>query len=167
MGRVPLGTSPRHTVGVSTWTDIRADPWHLVARFFTSLVPSPPPVASEVWVDRHLLAGERALWVQLSNQDRRHSIGVARRFVESRPSASRAEVAGALLHDIGKIECRLGTFARVVATLVGPRTDRFRLYHDHEAIGARLAEAAGSEPVTVDLIDERGPTYPLLEHADH
>ena len=77
-------------------------------------------------------------------QDRRHSILVARRFVEFAPEASRAEVAAALLHDVGKLASGLGTFARVVATVVGPRTDRFRPYHDHERLGAEMLAAAGS-----------------------
>jgi hypothetical protein len=141
--------------------------WHLATRFVTSLAPTPPSVDDEVWVDDHLLPGERALWVQLSNQDRRHSAAVARRFVEVRPDASRAETAGAILHDVGKIECGLGTFGRVVATLVGPRTDAFRAYHDHEAIGAAMARRAGSDPATVELIAQRGPAFEALDASDH
>lgn len=141
--------------------------WHLAARFVTSLPPTPPSVDTEIWVDGHLLAGERHLWVHLSNQDRRHSAGVAMRFVEVRPEATRAEIAGALLHDVGKIECGLGTFGRVVATLVGPRTRAFRAYHDHEAIGAAMADAAGSDPATVELIAQRGPAFAALEASDH
>jgi hypothetical protein len=140
---------------------------HLVARFATSLPPTPPSVTDELWVDEHLLAGERALWVRLSNQDRRHSAAVARRFVARRPTATRAEIAGAILHDVGKLECGLGTFGRVVATLAGPRTPAFAAYHDHEAIGAALAESAGSEPATVDLIAERGPAFAALRASDH
>ena len=49
---------------------------------------------------------------------------------------------------------------RVAATVVGPRGRRFRLYHDHEAIGARLAEAAGADSVTVALIEGHGPAAP-------
>lgn len=141
--------------------------WHLAARFVTSLPPTPPSVDDEVWVDDHLLAGERTLWVQLSNQDRRHSAAVARRFVRERPAASRAEIAGAILHDVGKIRCGLGTFGRVVATLVGPRTAAFAAYHDHEAVGAAMAEAVGSEPATVDLIAQRGPAFEALNSSDH
>ena len=141
--------------------------WHLAARFVTSLPPTPPSVDDEVWVDDHLLAGERALWVQLSNQDRRHSAAVARRFVQARPEATRAEIAGAILHDVGKIECGLGTFGRVIATLVGPRTAAFRAYHDHEEIGAAMAQAAGSRPATVDLIAQRGPAFAALNRSDH
>ena len=98
--------------------------------------------------------------------DRRHSIEVARRFLARRPDATAAEMAGALLHDAGKVEAGLGTFSRVVATVVGPRTRRFRLYHDHEAIGARLADAAGSDPLTVALIEGRGPAAADLRAAD-
>jgi hypothetical protein len=141
--------------------------WHLAARFVTSLPPTPPSVDDEIWVDEHLLAGERSLWLQLSNQDRRHSVAVARRFVVERPEATRAEIAGAILHDVGKIECGLGTFGRVVATLVGPRTAAFAAYHDHEAIGAHLALAAGSEPATVELIAQCGPAFEALVASDH
>ena len=141
--------------------------WHLAARFVTSLSPAPPSVDDEVWVDTVLSPGERSLWVQLSNQDRRHSAGVARRFVACRPEATRAEVAGALLHDVGKIDCGLGTFSRVVATLVGPRTRSFASYHDHEEIGAAMAHAVGSDPATVDLIAQRGPAFDVLTACDH
>ncbi len=151
---------------MSTLDDVAHHPGHLVVRFFTSLSPAPPDVADEVWAESQLLPGERALWVQMSNQDRRHSIGVARRFVARRPHATRAEVAGALLHDVGKIECGLGTLSRVAATLVGGRTERFRAYHDHERIGAELAAAAGSEAATVELIAERGPAFDDLKACD-
>ena len=141
--------------------------WHLAARFVTSLPPTPPSVADEIWVDEQLLAGERSLWVQLSNQDRRHSAAVAKRFVVERPSATRAEIAGAILHDVGKIECGLGTFGRVVATIAGPRTAAFSAYHDHEAIGAAMAEAAGSDLATVELIAQHGPAFDALKASDH
>lgn len=152
---------------MSTFVPTPRAVWHLAARFVTSLPPTPPPPADEAWADDNLLAGERGLWVQLSNQDRRHSTLVARRFVIERPVATRAEIAGALLHDVGKIECRLGTFGRVAATLVGPRTERFAAYHDHEAIGARMAADVGSDPVTVDLIAGEGPAYDALTASDH
>lgn len=140
---------------------------HLVARFVTSLPPTPPPIEHELWVDDHLLPGERYLWTQLSNQDRRHSALVGRRFAEARPGATRAEIAGAILHDVGKIDCGLGTFARVVATLTGPVTDRFASYHDHEAIGARMAADAGADPATVELIAGHGPAFAALKASDH
>lgn len=112
------------------------------------------------------MAGEVGLWRRMANVDRRHAVVVTRRFVERRPAADRAELAGALLHDVGKVESSLGTIGRVVATVVGPRTAPFRTYHDHEAIGARLAEAAGSDPVTVALIKGQGPAAADLTWAD-
>ena len=166
MGRVPLGPSAGHTETMSDANPVTKI-WHLAARFVTSLPPTPPSVADEIWVDEHLLAGERSLWVQLSNQDRRHSAAVAKRFVVERPSATRAEIAGAILHDVGKIECGLGTFGRVVATIAGPRTAAFSAYHDHEAIGAAMAEAAGSDLATVELIAQHGPAFDALKASDH
>jgi hypothetical protein len=141
--------------------------YHLAARFVTSLSPRPPAVADEVWAEDHLLPAEIVLWRQLGNQDRRHSAAVARRFAAVRPAATRAELAGALLHDVGKIRCRLGTFARATATIVGPRTERFRAYHDHEAIGAELASEVGSDPATVELIAGHGPAFADLVACDH
>ena len=73
-------------------------PHHLALRLLTSLSGRPPDVAEEVWAESHLLPGELALWRRMSNQDRRHSAKVARRFVDARPESTRAEVAGALLH---------------------------------------------------------------------
>lgn len=150
-------SKPRHVL---------TQPHHLAARFVTSLSGRPPDVAEEVWAETHLLPGEIDLWRRMSNQDRRHSAKVARRFVDARPEATRAEIAGALLHDVGKIECGLGTWGRVVASVVGPRTERFRVYHDHEHIGSRLAAAARSDPATVELIDERGPAIATLHECD-
>lgn len=143
-------------------------PHHLAARFVWSLTANrPPDPADEAWAEEHLLAAEVELWRRMSFEDRRHSYKVARRFLAARPDASRAEIAGALLHDVGKIECGLGTWGRAAASIVGGRTERFRRYHDHEHIGAMLAEQAGSDPATVELIDERGPAYDALKACDY
>lgn len=135
-------------------------------RFVTSLSRAAPVDADVRWALGHLAPGERELWSRMAPADQRHSIEVARRFLARRPAASAAEVAGALLHDAGKVEAGLGTFGRVVATVVGPRTARLRTYHDHEAIGARLAAAAGADDVTVALVEGRGPAAPDLAAAD-
>jgi hypothetical protein len=140
---------------------------HLRRRFFASLSRRAPSVADEQWSERWLLPTEIELWRRMANPDRRHAIVVARRFADQRPGATRAEMAGALLHDVGKVEAGLGTVARVAATVVGPRTARFRTYHDHETIGARFAEAAGSDPVTVALIEGVGPAALDLRAADN
>jgi hypothetical protein len=139
---------------------------HLARRWWWSLSPAPPSDADEAWVDQWLRAGERALWVQLGNADRRHAVLVARRFIARRPSATRAEMAAALLHDVGKLDSALGVTGRVVATVVGPRGHRFRRYHDHEAIGAAMLDAAGAAPETVALVCGSGPAVDDLMAAD-
>jgi hypothetical protein len=141
-------------------------PHHLIARFFWSLSAKPPTPDDDAWAESHLLPGEVALWRRMPGMDRNHSIKVTRRFVAARPTASRAEIAGALLHDVGKIESGLGVWGRAAATVLGGRTKRFRAYLDHERVGSELAEQAGSEPVTVELIAERGPAFETLQEVD-
>jgi len=80
---------------------------------------------------------------------------------------TREEMAGALLHDIGKLESGLGTWMRVAATVVGPHTERFRMYHDHEEIGADMLTTAGSAEVTVDLLRGNGRASSALMAADN
>ena len=139
---------------------------HLARRFAGSWSRAEPSAEDLAWVRAQLLPAEHAHWSTMAVQDRRHSIVVARRFVELAPLATRAEVAGALLHDVGKQIAALGTMARVVATVVGPRTERFRQYHDHEALGAAMLAADGSDPVTVDLVSGAGALRDLLRRAD-
>jgi len=151
---------------VSKPSDLLRQPHHLAARFIVSLDTRPPTAADQAWAESQLLDAERELWGRQSGVDRRHTIKVARRFLDARPHATRAEVAGALLHDIGKLECGLGTWGRVVASVVGPRTARFRSYHDHERIGAEMLSSVGSEDATVDLVAERGHVFPILHDCD-
>jgi hypothetical protein len=104
----------------------------------------------------------------MSNQDRRHAIEVARRFAVLLPP-SRPEMAGALLHDVGKVDAGLGTFSRVLATLVPERwcRGRYARYHQHEAIGASWCRAAGSDPVTVALVADDGTAPRAAREALH
>jgi hypothetical protein len=140
---------------------------HLARRFFASFSRTPPSAEDEAWARSQLLPLERALWVRQAVEDRRHCIGVARRFVAARPDAPRAAVAGALLHDIGKVDAKVGTFGRAAARLVGGRTKRMRSYLDHERIGAEWLAEGGSDPLTVDLVAGVGPWFPDLERADN
>jgi hypothetical protein len=140
----------------------------------------PPAPDDRAWAIDNLLADEADLWRQLSVQDLRHSIEVARRFVAfSAAPPTRAEVAAALLHDIGKIASGLGTFGRVAATLCGYAVGRARAergtgrisrYLRHEAIGAELLVSAGSEARTVELVagraDPADPVASALARAD-
>jgi hypothetical protein len=129
---------------------------HLARRYATSLSRRPPDAAEVVWGEGWLLPAEVQLWRRLDNIDRRHSLQVTRRFQTLRPDASRAELAAAMLHDVGKLDSGLGTFGRVVASVVGPRTERFRRYHDHEALGAAWLAASESDPLTVQLVGGTG-----------
>ena len=140
---------------------------HLARRFVSSLSRREPSASDTAWAEAHFLAGELQLWRRSSAPDRRHSIAVGRRFESLGEHWSRDEMAAALLHDVGKLDCGLGTFGRVAATIIGPRTDRFRRYHDHERIGADMLAAAGSAEVTVELVRGRGRAVAALAAADH
>lgn len=150
---------------------------HLAARFFGALSPAGPSAGDEAWALASLLPGEQQLWGKMSGPDRRHAIGVARgaiRLLGEEP-ASRAVVAAALLHDVGKIEASLGTFARVGVTLAAIAAGRERLlrwsqsappsqstrlrarvgrYLTHDRLGQRLLQRAGSDPLTVSWAGE-------------
>ena len=126
---------------------------HLVKRCAGMLSRRPVSAADDAWAAASLDGAERDLWLRMSTADRRHSIEVARRFTATMDAAGRDEVAAALLHDIGKLDSGLGVTMRVAATIVGPRTDRFRRYHDHERIGAEMLRAAGVGERTWSLVD--------------
>ena len=158
MGRLPVGPpagAPRLVKVV-----------HLAKRFAGSLSSAEPDAHREAWARSQLLPGELALWARMPPQDRRHSIEVARRFRDIVETSTRDEMAAALLHDVGKVDCGLGTFGRVTATVVGPRTERFRRYHDHERIGVELLTAAGSTEATLALARWEGPRAEALREAD-
>ena len=146
-------------------------PIHLTRRLVSSLDRRPPPLIDELFASTHLTIAEHALWTRLGNADRRHAIAVARRFTTRRPDATTAEIAGALLHDIGKCEADLPIRRRVTVTLqsalgLTPRRTDARLYLDHEAVGADLLEQVGSDPTTIATAQGRGPAGEALRRAD-
>jgi HD superfamily phosphodiesterase len=119
--------------------------------------------------------GEQELWARMSGPDRRHAVGVARRVGGNEPAVTLA----ALLHDVGKVDSDLSTLARVPATLAG-LVDRDRAtrgagrisrYLRHDAIGADLLAAAGSDPLVVawarehHLPPDRWTVDPATGHA--
>jgi HD domain len=142
---------------------------HLAGRFFGALSPAGPPANDEAWARAALLEGERALWARMSGPDRRHAVGVAREAIQLLGyEPPREVVAAALLHDVGKVESSLGTFARVGVTLAAMTAGRKRLlewagpspagrslrarvglYLAHDRVGAELLESAGSHDLTV------------------
>lgn len=128
-----------------------ASPLHLVRRALSSWSNHPLRDEERRVASSWLTSRELEIWNSMQPRDCRHSIIVQQRFAELCPGASRAEHAAALLHDVGKIESRLGWWMRIVATVVGPRGARFRSYHDHEKIGADLLRGL-SDDRTVSLI---------------
>jgi hypothetical protein len=138
---------------------------HLARRFLGSLVPGGPRRGDEEWARSQLLATEVELWVRMSRPDRRHAVGVAREVERALGhEATRPVLAAALLHDVGKIESRLRTYGRVVATVslaVAGRDAargwrrgrgfirRVGLYGLHDELGGDLLAMAGSHPLTV------------------
>jgi hypothetical protein len=105
---------------------------HLAARFFDSLRPAGPPPSDEAWACSQLLPGEQDLWARMSGPDRRHAVGVARDAVadlngDGESSVSRPVMAAALLHDVGKVESGLGTWARAGVTIVSMAVGRDRV----------------------------------------
>lgn len=138
---------------------------HLVDRFFRALWPFPPRAADRAWVATILTPDELSLFERMPNHDRRHAIGVAR-GVEAQLAGTRYAgedrwLATALLHDIGKLDARLGLYGRVVATVAGRAaghdmaevwsaksgfTRRVGLYLRHAELGAdRIRLAQGPE----------------------
>jgi hypothetical protein len=134
---------------------------HLAGRFAGSLWPGGPSTADDDWAMARLGPGERRLWSRMSGPDRRHALGVARRVERALGhEATRPVVAAALLHDVGKLDSRLGTFGRVAATLTTPliRDDwvhrrgvrrRFARYRNHGELGAGMLRMAEADPLTV------------------
>jgi hypothetical protein len=116
---------------------------HLAERFFGALDPRGPDPVEEAWALGWLLPGEQQLWNRMSGPDRRHAAGVAREVAalldDGRSLPGREVMAAALLHDVGKIESGLGTFARVGVTLAAMAVGRERL----------TAPEPGREPVPV------------------
>jgi hypothetical protein len=158
---------------------------HLARRFVESLWPAPPTAADDAWALQHLNEGEAALWRSMQGFDRRHAVGVARRVLSTMPDAPRPVIAAALLHDVGKVDARLGVFARVAATLwrglrgaerVASGDGRVARYVKHPDIGRRQLTEAGADPFTAAWAAEHHLTEAhwsvpveigrVLKHAD-
>jgi response regulator RpfG family c-di-GMP phosphodiesterase len=127
---------------------------HLVKRFVSSWSRKDVTEDELNMVRLTLTASEFTLWNQFGIADRRHSVEVAQRFAALLPEASREHRAGVLLHDIGKIQSNLSTLMRVCATVVGPRTKRFALYHQHEEIGITMLRHAESHADVIAVLNQ-------------
>lgn len=130
---------------------------HLFKRYLRAVFARGPSSTDCIDVGRVLDTDLFSLWKSMPNHDQVHSIVVWRRYLVLRPGASKAEETAVLLHDIGKIKSNLGLHARVFATILGPRTKRWRLYLEHEAVGAAMLDSLKVDPVTVEIIRGNGP----------
>lgn len=139
---------------------------HLLKRTVESFGRQAPAPDLEQWARKHLSDDERQLWDRLHPRDRRHAIGVAKRFIELEPEAPIAAIAGALLHDIGKADAPSSLLARIAAELLGPVTPGLRRLRDHETIGREMLERAESDPVTIAAAGGTGRWGPSVTRAD-
>jgi hypothetical protein len=138
---------------------------HLAGRFTRALYPGKPRADDLAWVATILTPDADVLFRRQPRHDQRHAIAVARGVQARLAGAPEADdprwLAAALLHDIGKLDARLGIPGRVVATVsasVGGRdmaeawssssgfTRRVGLYLRHAELGPdRIRIAGGPE----------------------
>lgn len=146
---------------------------HLATRAVTSMSNRAPSGEEMRLAQEVLNDAEYEIWLSMDGRDQRHSLQVLARFDALRPHAVRDVRAAALLHDLGKREAHLGWVLRVVATVVGPRSRRFSVYHDHEKVGLQLLQGISSER-TLAILDSDataevmglGPDRDALRRAD-
>ena len=90
----------------------------------------------------------------MSGPDRRHAVGVARETIRllDDNDPPREVVAAALLHDVGKVESSLGTFARVGVTLAAMAAGRKRLleWASPSSAGTSPADPSPADPSPAD-----------------
>ena len=146
--------------------NVRVPGAHLAAVRDVAVVGAAGLRPTTAWAGEHLAAGERELWERMTAADRRHSIEVARRFVARRPAATHRRSPARCSTTSARSRPGWARSAASSPPSSGRATRRFRLYHDHEAIGARLAAAAGADPATVDLVAGHGAAAADLRAAD-
>lgn len=159
---------------------------HLVRRFLWSLRPGGPAEASTQWAHSVLSASERTLFDAMPAYDRRHAIGVGR--LAAKVTGDHIVARAGMLHDVGKIECRLGPCGRAAATLfrralpvtadrlsrswfgrvkattdgrLRPRTvlERFSAYWMHPWTGRMMLERCGAHPAVSAWAEQHHHLY--------
>lgn len=162
---------------------------HLARRFLFSLRPGMVDADRERWLLDQLGPAELELYRAQSRADRVHSLRCAEAIAAE--GGDPELVVASALHDVGKARARLGTWARVGATVLarligdgkvrgwegrGDWRGRIGSYVDHDRHGAALLEAAGSGALTVAWARDhhRGAspdiddaTFARLHRADH
>lgn len=123
---------------------------HLARRFFQSIADQGPDAAEEDWLLGLLSGAEATLYRQMSAADRSHAVRSAR----CPALTDDAQRVAAALHDVGKIQAGLGTWARAGATFMGSiipgqLRGRWADCRDHPRLGAEMLRDAGSAELTV------------------
>ena len=171
---------------------------HLSGRFVRALWWGAPHADDLEWVESVLTPAGYVQFRRQPHHDQRHAIGVARdvqaRLAGSEYADDPRWIAAALLHDIGKLDSRLGVYGRVVATVSGAVagrehaehwatssgiTRRVGLYLRHADLGAdriRIAgepeeaaqwSAAHHDPDRWAALPIPGPVIAALDAADN
>jgi putative nucleotidyltransferase with HDIG domain len=150
----------------------------LARRFFSHLTARGPGPGAQAEIAAPLGAEARDLHSPHSFADQEHAPHPLLRAPRS--TADATVLRAALLHDVGKAASRLGAVGRSLATLLDaarlPLWPAARRYRNHGAIGGRLLEELGAEPLVVDFAarhpdPDPGPHDPsvwrILLAADH
>ena len=128
-----------------------------IPRFFESLRPGAASADDIAWAQSFLNDRERALFDRMSNPDQRHAIRVTRRVeaaYELTEPPTAVALAASLLHDIGKVECGLGTYGRVIAALceaIGGR-DMAELWQQKSGFTRKVGMYLRYTEIGVDLL---------------
>jgi hypothetical protein len=120
---------------------VPARPSHYAARFVASVAGRGPTPEEREWARSLLEPAERDLFDKLGRADAREAIDTARRadalFAAEGRDAEPRWLAAALLHDVGKLDARLGPVRRALATTLGFAGARRLSYSWREAGGIR------------------------------
>lgn len=135
---------------------------HLSGRFVRALWPGSPRPDDVEWVESVLTERGFVIFRRQPKHDQRHAIAVAREVQARLAGTPYADdprwISAALLHDIGKLDSRLGIYGRVVATVSSAAvgrdhaeawsetrgfTRRVGLYLRHAELGADRIRIAG------------------------
>lgn len=135
-------------------------------------------------LSEYLTPSQAELFQRMPRCDQRHGLDVFHALRKEQYHDHNL-LAAALLHDVGKSEGGLRLWHRVLIVLIRalwtrlldrlardePRSWRypFFVHQRHPELGAELAQAAGSSPITVELIrrHQRPPaSNPLRTHQD-
>ena len=136
------------------------------SQFFRALVAWVPKRELDL-LSEYLTSPQAELFQQMPRSDQRHGLDVFH-AVRRKQHHDHDLLIAALLHDVGKSGGRLRLWHRVLIVLISalrpellnrlavdePRSWRypFFVHQRHPELGAKLAQAAGCSPITVELI---------------